>query len=41
MTIPNALTLFRIVLIPLFWVLEISDSPTARWAALFVLSWRL
>lgn len=36
MTIPNALTLFRIVLIPLFWVLEISDSPTARWAALFV-----
>lgn len=36
MTIPNALTLFRIVLIPLFWVLETSESPVARWAALFV-----
>lgn len=36
MTVPNALTLFRIALIPLFWVLETSGSPAARWAALFV-----
>ncbi|MDD6273694.1 MAG: CDP-diacylglycerol--glycerol-3-phosphate 3-phosphatidyltransferase [Clostridiaceae bacterium] len=36
MTIPNALTIFRIALIPLFWVLETSASPAARWAALFV-----
>lgn len=36
MTVPNALTLFRIILIPLFWVLETSGSPVARWMALFV-----
>ena len=36
MTIPNALTLFRIILIPLFWILETSGSPVARWGALFV-----
>lgn len=36
MTIPNALTIFRIALIPLFWALETSASPAARWAALFV-----
>ena len=36
MTLPNALTLFRIVLIPVFWILEIQPSPAARWAALAV-----
>ena len=36
MTIPNALTLFRIFLIPVFWILETSGTPTARLLALFV-----
>ena len=36
MTIPNALTLLRVALIPVFWVLETNDSPAAGWAALFV-----
>jgi CDP-diacylglycerol--glycerol-3-phosphate 3-phosphatidyltransferase len=36
MTLPNALTLFRIALIPVFWILEVQSSPAAHWAALFV-----
>ncbi len=36
MTLPNALTLFRIVLIPIFWILETQSTPGAHWAALFV-----
>lgn len=36
MTVPNVLTLIRIALIPLFWILETSEASEARWAALFV-----
>ena len=36
MTLPNALTLMRIILIPVFWILEIQPTPGARWAALAV-----
>ena len=36
MTLPNALTLGRIVLIPVFWILALGTSPAARWAALAV-----
>lgn len=36
MTLPNALTLFRIALIPLFWILETQTGTGAHWAALFV-----
>lgn len=36
MTIPNALTLFRIALIPLFWILAVSSVPAMRWCALII-----
>ena len=34
MTLPNALTLFRIALIPVFWIFGISSSPESKWIAL-------
>ncbi|MBE6936276.1 MAG: CDP-diacylglycerol--glycerol-3-phosphate 3-phosphatidyltransferase [Ruminococcaceae bacterium] len=36
MTVPNILTLLRIALIPVFWVLAVSPSPLLRFLALIV-----
>ena len=36
MTVPNALTLLRILLVPVFWIFEASGTPGGSWAALLI-----